>query len=156
MQPDTLYFFANNYVDGMSKLAHGMYGIGQTVAGEKSLDWKTDVPGFSSFIGKKGNIDAREYEQLRPQMEKLASTMDMFKNREQDLLAFIRRHPEAPGLVARFHATEAALKPFQHLDKMINASDMSANERKDKHEQLVLLQNMYRRNFIDAIKDLED
>lgn len=153
VQPDTLYFFANNYLDGMSKLLHQVYGIGLAAGGDKSLNWKTDVPGFSSFIGKQGNIDAREYEDLRKSVEKMAETINMFRNRPEDLRRYLDRNPDALAIVARFNATEAALKPLQQLDTRINASDYPPDQRKDLHEQLVLKQNIYRRNFVDHYRE---
>ena len=154
VQPDTLYFFANNYVDGFSKLVHGLYGTGLALQGEKTINWKTDIPGFSSFLGKQGNIDAREYENSRAAIEKAAGILRMFESRPEEYQAYIRRNPAAASIVQMFNATESALKPLQQADKQVNAMDVSADQRKEYHDQLVLLQNMYRRNFLDTLKSL--
>jgi hypothetical protein len=47
--PNTMYFFASNYFDGMAKMASSATNVGLSVAGEKEFDLKNDVVFISSL-----------------------------------------------------------------------------------------------------------
>jgi hypothetical protein len=62
MSPNTLYFFTNSYLDGISKMFLELpYSLTDLAQGEKTFNPKTDVPLFGSFFGAKTNVDSREY-----------------------------------------------------------------------------------------------
>jgi hypothetical protein len=43
VSPNSLYFFASNYVDGVARLGNGAYNLGLAATGEKAFNPKTDT-----------------------------------------------------------------------------------------------------------------
>ena len=77
--PNTLYFFSNSYLDGISKLAEVTYSWANLGKGSKELNLKTDLPLLGSFFGAKSNVDAREYGNMETrikEMDKRLTTLD--------------------------------------------------------------------------------
>ncbi|NBW18512.1 MAG: hypothetical protein EBR82_62125, partial [Caulobacteraceae bacterium] len=61
ISPNTLYFFLNNYLDGMSRLGAWVYNTAHTLAGNRDFDFKTDTLLLDAYLKAPSNYDARQY-----------------------------------------------------------------------------------------------
>lgn len=167
IQPTTFHFFANNYVDGISKIFHSGYGVIHALSGDKTFDPKYDLIGLSSFIGRKADYDAREYASVQTQMERKRETFNMFKNKTDQpelLQRYLERHPNDPMLIWIYNKIEQQLKPYRSLRKDIEALKyirdpqtgqvrrITSKERKEALDKLRMEQNLIKRSLIDAFK----
>ena len=77
--PNSLYFFANNYMDGLTRIMHNGYGLGLTLAGQKDFDAKRDLFILESFISNKSNVDQREFAKMEESVKKKERLLKMYE-----------------------------------------------------------------------------
>jgi hypothetical protein len=65
MSPDAMYFYANNYADGISKIVESLYGGISVLKGDKYFDFEKDAFIFDSFLNTTSNLDARRFDTLK-------------------------------------------------------------------------------------------
>lgn len=160
VSPNTLYFWANNYADGLSRMAVSVAGLPSSLSGEKRFDVKHDLPGLSSFIGRNTSVDAREFASIKQQIEaKEARIRALSEKMGTDAFsAYVERHPEDMLLVQMYRQqVNGAMKSLQERKNMVNgmpSSQLSAKARRDMTDDLNTMINLYKRNVIDMAKDL--
>ena len=151
--PNTLYFFANNYIDGVSRIAETAGNLGMYVSGTKDFDPKNDIPVVSSFIGKASNYDAREFSSVKAQMLKKEAQLNMLKYRPEQLSDYMSNHPMDAMLVKIYNEqTGGLLKTIQTQENIIRGMDLTPKERKDMLDNLKLSQRIVERNIIETFK----
>lgn len=95
VSPNTLYFFANSYLDGLAKVGEILYSWVSLDKGEKAFNIKTDVPLIGSFFGAKVNVDSREYGEIEKQILKIDKLMNTLERRD-DLVLLARYEAKNP------------------------------------------------------------
>ena len=70
LSPDALYFYFNNYADGLSKIAESVYGNILVLQGKKYFNPEKDLFILDSFLSTSSNIDARKYDKIKITLEK--------------------------------------------------------------------------------------
>lgn len=161
VSPNTLHFFANNYLDGASKLVHDTYGAGLLFAGQKEFDAKKDIPLLSTFISTKSNIDAAQYDALRASVQDTERKLKAFETNPERYLEYIERHPLDATIVDFFNKQNSgALRDLQEQAAYIRtSSDYSPKEKSEMLRENKTLQNLFKRQIVEQIqyiKDLED
>jgi hypothetical protein len=154
ISPNSLYFFANNYIDGLSRMAHNGMNIGMTVAGNKDFDAKTDLIFLDSFFGKKSNFDAREFASVENKIKGIERILNSFKNRPEQYIKYITDHPMHPGLVEAYNKNvQGLLKDVRsQANDIRNLDGISPKDRKAILDTLVLSQNFIKRGMIETYK----
>jgi hypothetical protein len=153
VQPSTLYFWTNNYADGVSRIGQGLYGLGLTLGGEKNFDLKNDVPLISSFVGRASNYDGREFASVQKQIQEQESILKMLEGRPAQYQRYVEDHPNAPMIVEAYNQQiNGLLKDLQAEKNMVAASDLNAKVRQDYLDQNKILQGFIKRGLIDAFK----
>ena len=94
--PNTMYFFASNYADGVAKMATMSGDALMLATGYKNFDESTtkSLPLVSSFIGSKSNYDARQFSKFEDKAKELSKRMDSLKNQPDLYAEYIRRSEE--------------------------------------------------------------
>ena len=152
--PNTMYFFANNYVDGASKAFTGASNLGLSAFGMKEIDVKNDMPFLSSFIGSKSNVDAREYSKAETRIKTMEKRINSLKDKPEMFREYIQDHADEYQLVQYYNnANNGALRNFRAIANQYRADpNLSIKERKAKVEEMVKLQNMVKRNILDTFE----
>jgi hypothetical protein len=155
--PNTMYFFASNYADGMAKMASSTTNLGLSVAGQKEFDLKNDVAFVSSFVGSKSNIDAREFSSIENQIKSLDKRINSLKDRPEQLKQFMESNPTAYGAVQFYNSQiNGALKNIRTQQNVVRASkDLTIMERKAELEKLQLLSNMVKHRLVETFDVLD-
>ena len=148
--PNTMYFFANSYADGLTRLIHNSYNIGLVGAGQKDFNPKTDTILFDSFFGAKSNFDARQFSKVENQIKDMERKLNMFKNDPMVYMDYVSDHPFDQGIVDFYNkAINGDLKETRALANKYRASpDLSLKERKELLENVKQQQNAIKRNLI--------
>jgi hypothetical protein len=148
--PNTMYFFANSYADGLTRLIHNSYNIGLVAAGQKDFNPKTDTILFDSFFGAKSNFDARQFSKVENQIKDMERKLNMFKNDPMVYMDYVSDHPFDQGIVDFYNkAINGDLKETRALANKYRASpDLSLKERKELLENVKQQQNAIKRNLI--------
>ncbi len=153
VQPSSLYFWANNYVDGFARTLQMLNSASLTMGGEKDYDAKTDFAFVSSFVGRKGNIDAREYASVENQIKEMDKRLKMFENNPEQLGRYLKRNPNAPMLVDFYNKyTNRDLKEVRKALNEVRADkSLTVRQRKEYSDALNLVQNYRKRLALDYL-----
>jgi hypothetical protein len=92
--PNTMYFFANNYADGYSRIIHNGYGLAQVVGGKSAPDATQNALIFQSFVSKLSNVDSREFVKTEKEVQDKEKIINMFKSSNPEKYAeYASEHP---------------------------------------------------------------
>jgi hypothetical protein len=156
--PNTMYFFANNYADGLTRLIHNSYNIGMVGTGQKEFNPKTDTLAFDSFFGAKSNFDAREFSKIENQIKDKERKLNMFKNDPERYAEYVLANPMDQGLVDMYNkGVNGDLKKARELANKYRAMPgLSPKERKELLDNIKEQQNLIKRNLISSFKAYDD
>jgi len=151
ISPNTMYFFANNYADGLTRLVHNSYNIGLVGAGQKDFNPKTDTILFDSFFGAKSNYDARQFSKVENQIKDMERKLNMFKSDPVRYAEYISENPFDQGIVDVYNKSiNGDLKTARALaNKYRMAPDLTPKERKELLENVKEQQNLIKRHLIE-------
>jgi hypothetical protein len=152
--PNTLYFFANNYLDGVTRIAQNGTNIGMTLTGQKDFDPKTDLIFLDSFIGKKSNFDAREFVRVENEIKEKSRRLKMFENNPEQLARYITANPMDMTLVDLYNEDiNGLIKDLRTQANDIRQMQfLTPKEKKAVLDGLILSQNFVKRGLIDTYK----
>jgi hypothetical protein len=154
--PNTMYFFANNYVDGMAKAFTGVSNMGLTLAGKKDFDLRNDTLFLSSFIGSKSNVDAREFSKAETRIKTMEKRINALKDKPEMFQDYMESNPTDYYLVQYYNSTVNG--PIRDLRAMANKirtdKDISLRDRKERLDEVIKLQNMVKRNVLDTFESI--
>ena len=154
ISPNTMYFFANNYANGLTRLVHNSYNIGLVGAGEKEFNPKTDTLLFDSFFGAKSNFDAREFSKVENQIKDMERKLNMFKTDPARYMDYVSENPFDQAVVDLYNkAINGDLKETRALaNQYRRMSDLSPKERKELLDNVKEQQNLIKRNLIQLFE----
>ena len=154
--PNTMYFFASNYFDGMAKMASSATNVGLSVAGEKEFDLKNDVVFISSFIGSKSNIDAREFSSVEKKVQELEKRINALKDRPEQLDKFMDANPDAYAAVQFYNSqVNGSLRQIRAAANQVRASkELSIKERKEQLKELTTMSNQVKHQLVLVFEDM--
>jgi hypothetical protein len=158
VSPNSMYFWATNYADALNRVATSTYDLRLFATGQRELRSvddldKTLVP-LDSFIGTRSNYDARQYQDVKDQIEKKQRLLKSLELRPDAYRRYIENYPTDPEIVAFYNqAINGELKTLQEHAKYIRlSSKFTAQERRDLLKQNTRMQNLAKRNLIDTFK----
>jgi len=156
--PNTMYFFANNYADGLTRLIHNSYNIGMVGTMQKDFNPKTDTLAFDMFFGAKSNFDAREFSKMENMIKDKERKLNMFKNDPERYMEYIAENPYDQGLVDMYNkGINGDLKKARELANRYRAMpDLTIKERKELLDNIKEQQNLIKRHLIEVFKAYDE
>jgi hypothetical protein len=153
--PNTLYFFANNYGDGLTRIIHTGYNVGLIDLGEKEFNPKSDTILFDSFFGAKSNFDAREFSDIEKQILSKKQTINTFKDSNPlEYARYISKHPMDEYLVKLYDkGIGGDLKNMRkEANDIRRMPGLSAKDRAAILDGITLMENIEKRGLIESFK----
>jgi hypothetical protein len=158
VSPNTLYFWASNYVDGLAKVASTGYGLKLLAANEKDFNPKTDTILFDSFFGAPSNVDSKEFSSVENQIKNLERRLNTLKQDPSLYASFIAENPTSQFIVDFYNKQVGG--NLNKLRKMVNdirlMRDIAPRERTDMIKNLMPAENILKRSLIDIFKQVGD
>jgi hypothetical protein len=156
--PNTMYFFASNYADGVAKALTGATNLGLTLTGQKDVDLKNDTLFLSSFLGTKSNVDAREFSQAENKIKGLEKRVNSIKDDPEQLSKFLDTHSSDYYLVQYYNKeVNGTLRSLRTAANQIRTSKtLSIKERKEQLDEIVKAENMVKRNLLENFKLIQE
>lgn len=150
-QPNSIYFWVNNYVDGAARVASGLAGLNMVLGQQKDFDPKTDTLLLSSFVGRPGNIDAREFTAVENKLKEMKSRLQQYEGNPVQLTRYLKRYPDAPHLVDVYNKVLGGdLKTIRADANAIRADkSLTPRERKNLIELTNFASNIVKRQALD-------
>jgi hypothetical protein len=151
--PNTVYFLANSYLDGIAKVGELGYGTLDIMRGNKSFDAKKDLPLVGSFIGSKSNYDSREFTKVENQIKDIERILNMFKEDPVQYAKYISNNPFAEVLVEQYNSNiNGNLKQIRADLNTFRKMKLPQKERKEIVDALTLQSNIIKRGMIEEFK----
>ena len=153
--PNTMYFFANNYVDAISRYINYASGLTMVAAGSKDLTPK-DLPIAESFLGGKSNVDAREFAKVTKKIEDMERKLKMFEANPAQYARYVEANPMHPAIVKIYNEQiNSSLRDMRQMGNAVRRmSDLTPKERNEILDSLKLSQDLTKRYMLDMFKEL--
>ena len=158
VSPNTMYFFASNYLDGFAKASTAAFDMGMNVTGQKDFDIKNDMPFVGSFMGTKSNVDAREFSKVEEKIKGFDKRINSLKDKPELLNNFLQSEDAQKQFAAvQFYNNQVngGLRQLRTVANQIRANDsLTPRERKNQLEEIVNMQNIVKRQMLTLFDDL--
>jgi hypothetical protein len=154
VSPNSLHFFASNYVDGIAKVMTNSANLAMTATGYKDPDIRNDVALLASFFGTKSNFDAREFSKVEKDILAMDQRIKALKNRPEMLQEYLQDHATDYALVQFYNqAVNGTLRQLRAQANVIRANpELSMKERKAQLDEIVKLQNHVKRDLLNGFE----
>lgn len=157
--PNTMYFFANNYADGIMRGVSGVSSLAMSVTGYKEFDPKRDSIVFESFFGSPSNFDARQFSSVENQIKDIERRMNTLKsNNPAGYSDYLQNNPTHKYLVDYYNSqVNGRLRDIRKMmnDIRINR-EYTPKERGEMIDNLKPVQNLIKRNLLTAFEQISD
>lgn len=156
--PNSLYFFANNYMDGLTRIMQNGYGLGLTLAGQKDFDAKRDLFILESFISTKSNVDQREFAKMEDSIREKERKLKMFKTNPEKYADYVSEHPFDTSLVRMYNQqVNGRLNDLrERANKIRRMPGLSPKDRKALLEPIKEEQNVIKRNITHNVNIIDE
>ena len=154
ISPNTMYFLANSYADGVSRIGETLYGLTDVAQGRKDFSPKTDLPLLGSFFGSRASYDAREFAKVEKEIKHIEKVINDFKTQPVKYAEYTAKYPMDEAVVEVYNKMiNKELNPLRAQDKAIRLDkEMSPADRKALLQMNQLYENLIKRQMIDAFK----
>ena len=154
MTPNTLYFLANSYLDGLAKVAQTVYSWASLERGEKAFNIKTDVPLFGSFFGAKTNVDSREYGEMERQVLEIDKRLNTLKQQRPEYYPlYLAENPLSAAIVDAYRKRQGELNKLRSEAKEIRTMrGISPKDREALLQISTMQQNMLKHRMVQDFK----
>jgi hypothetical protein len=152
--PNTMYFFANSYLDGLSKIGEIFYSWYNLAKDEKEFNIKTDAALFGSFFGAKTNVDSREYGEIEKRIKELDKRLYTLDTQAPDrAAAFDARNPLARSLVDAYKARQGEISKLRaEANEIRRNTQLSQKDREELLRIAIMQQNILKHEMVMDFK----
>ena len=156
ISPNTIYFLANSYLDGLSKIGEITYNWANLDKGEKEFNPKNDIPLFGSFFGAKTNVDSRQYGKVEKKIKEIDSRLvSMKKDDPVQHALYVAKNPLYPSVVDVYQSKQGELNELRKKATEIRTMKyLSPKDRDQILRTITLEQNMLKYQMVEQFKVL--
>jgi len=145
ISPNTMYFFANSYADGITRVGELAYGLSNLVDGKKEFSAKNDVPLFGSFFGSKSSVDSRQFSKMETDIKETQRIINEFKTNPYQMARFRAERPMDELIVDYYN--KAVNHDLKNLRAQANKYRENTNYDPAMKSQLLKI-NQYQQNLV--------
>jgi hypothetical protein len=154
VSPNVMYFFANNYIDGVARLTSGVYNLGLVATANKEYNPKTDTLVFDSFFGSPSNFDARKFSEAEKEIKEMERRLKTLEKDPENYLKYTEKNPEAKFIVDYYNeAVNGNLKDLRKMANDVRSNrDLSIKERTEMVREIIRMQNMVKLGILNNLE----
>lgn len=152
--PNTMYFFANSYIDGIARVGEVAYSWSNIVPGRKEFSPKSDLPLFGSFFGAKSNVDSRQYGDMEQRIKEMDRRIYTMEHRNpENLPRYESEHPFDRAIVEAYKARQGALNKLREEATKVRADKYLSYKDKESMVKIVTFEeNLLKHAMIEDFK----
>jgi len=152
VRPNVVHFFANNYADGLARLASNGVNTLQLAMGEKEFNPRTDTVLFDRFFGSYSDVDAREFAKVSDKMRKIYDTVKTLKSYPERYAQYVENNP-THEIVSELYNKEinGDLKKIREQKNEFRRMDISPKERDQILRTLSVGENIIKHNLTNFL-----
>jgi hypothetical protein len=156
ISPNSIYFLANSYLDGLSKIAEVTYNWANLDKGAKEFNPKNDIPLFGSFFGAKTNVDSRLYGKVEKKIQEIDKRLvSMEKDDPVQHALYVAKNPLYPSVVDAYRSKQGELNELrQKATEIRTMKYLSPKDRDQILRTITLEQNMLKYQMVEQFKVL--
>ena len=156
ISPNTIYFLANSYLDGISKIAEVTYNWVNLDKGAREFSPKNDIPLFGSFFGAKTNVDSRQYGKVEQKIKEIDKRLvSMEKDDPVQHALYVAKNPLYPSIVEVYQSKQGELNALrQKATEIRTMRYISPKDRDQILKTITLEQNMLKYQMVQEFKIL--
>jgi hypothetical protein len=156
ISPNTIYFFANSYLDGVAKIGELTYNWANLDKGAKEFNPKNDIPLFGSFFGAKTNVDSREYGKVEEKIKEIDKRLVTMEKDDPTVYAkYVSKNPLHPSIVEVYQSKQGELNALrQQATEIRNMRGLAPKQRDQILKIITLEQNMLKHQMVMQFKAL--
>ena len=153
ISPNTLYFLANSYMDGPSRVVDAIVNGTYLVAGTKEFKAKTDIPFIGSFIGAVPNVDSREFRKFENEILEKQKLLNMTKNDPETYYRILEKDPLAETIIKIYNRSSAKLNELrQEANSIRRNQDYTPKEKSELLKANTVEQNIVKYQIVENFK----
>ena len=154
--PNTMYFFANNYVDGVANVVNSGINIALWLSGKKDFNSHTDTMVFDSFFGSRSNFDSRQWSKVEEDLKNRSEKVKMFKADPVMYAKYLSANPLDAVLQREYDGdVQGRLKELRaEANKWRTMRSLDIKTRTALVKNAVLQENMIKYHLIQKYKAL--
>jgi len=152
--PNTMYFFFNNYADGVAALGNSAVNMALWMSGKKDFSAHTDTMMFDSFFGTRSNFDARQWSRIEKDLKDRAEKVNMFKPDPVQYAEYLAKNPFDAMLTKMYDGdANGRLKELrEEANKWRTMRGLDIKTRTELVKNAVLQQNLLKYSLIQKYK----
>ena len=152
-----MYFFDNNYADGLARVMHNGVNVAQSIVGNKEFDPRTDTILFDRFFGAVSNVDAREFSKVSKEIKDISSTIKTLKDDPERYAKYLSKNPTHEFIVEHYNsAINGTLKDFQEQKNSVRKmQELTQAERTQMLRYLTLGENIVKQGILHEFAALD-
>jgi hypothetical protein len=155
ISPGTAYFFANNYIDGVSRLAATGYNLTDVIKGEKEFDIRTDSFLLDSYFKAPSNYDAIQFSRAEAKIKEMEKRLKSLEGTDK-YMTYVENNPMAPATVKYYNKViNGQLRNLRQRANEVREADLTQKEKTELLQLLTKQQNQIKMAFVNAIDGLE-
>ena len=156
LSPNSIYFLANSYLDGLSKIGEITYNWANLDKGEKEFNPKNDIPLFGSFFGAKTNVDSRQYSKVEEKIKEIDKRLvSMEKDDPVQHALYVAKNPLYPSVVEVYQSKQGELNALRQKATEIRTMKYISPKNRDQILKTITLeQNMLKYQMVQEFKVL--
>jgi hypothetical protein len=156
LSPNSIYFLANSYLDGLSKIGEITYNWANLDKGAKEFNPKNDIPLFGSFFGAKTNVDSRQYGKVEEKIKEIDKRLvSMEKDDPVQHALYVAKNPLYPSVVEAYQSKQGELNALrQKATEIRTMKHISPKDRDQILKTITLEQNMLKYQMVQEFKVL--
>ena len=153
--PNSLYFLANSYLDGVARIAETTYGITNLAEGRKEFSPKTDLPLMGSFFGSKVNIDAQRFDKAEQEIKQIAGYIKQFDSDSEQGDKYDNKYPFHRGLVEYYDSeVQGKLKDLRAEANVVRLdTSLSPRQRAMELKMITMEANVIKNDMLENFKE---
>ena len=158
ISPNTLYFFASNYINGINLLFKNLDNASMIAEGDKEYDISTDNPLISSFVGRRPTPDSKEYNRIEAEIKERKGRLKAADVTTYESINEYRdRYPYDKELVDAYNEDKARLDELREQRRNIeaNTSDYNFKDKKAMLDHNKYAQEDLKYNLNTRYKDID-
>jgi hypothetical protein len=154
VSPNTLYFFLNNYLDGMSRLGAWSYNMAHTVAGNRDFDFKTDTLLLDAYLKAPSNYDARQFSEVEKEIKDMERRYRAFTSSgdSERMSQYFQDYPYDKAVVDYYNKFNGQLNKLREMaNKTRQNTTLTIKERQDQVRLIIDQQNRLKSGFVQSV-----
>ena len=156
ISPGSIYFFANNYLDGLTRAIGTTYNLGNVIAGRKDFDPRTDTLFLDAYLKAPSNYDAMQFTKAENKIKEMEKGLKTLEG-TSDYMEYLADHPMDKQIVNFYNKTvNGQLRILRAQANAIRRSpDMSPKEKQEQLQLNIKHQNQIKSAFTSAMRGLD-